>query len=97
MLSLLVALTRLLNHLFAAPVMGLLTHLGVHVDNPAAPISRTLTLELIVLVVFLLFFVAVRATLSAERPGAGQLWPNPSTTLFATRQKRLWDTATSPI
>jgi F-type H+-transporting ATPase subunit a len=73
MLSLLVALTRLLNHLFAAPVVALLTHLGVHVDNPAAPIGRTLTLELIVLVVFLLFFVVVRATLSAERPGAGQL------------------------
>jgi len=73
MLSLLVALTRFLNHLFAAPIMALLTHLGVHVDNPAAPINRTLTLELIVMVLFLLFFVIVRSRLHAERPGSAQL------------------------
>ncbi len=73
MLELLVSLTRLLNHLFAAPIVALLSHLGVHVANPNAPINRTITLELVVMVAFLLFFAIVRFTLSVEKPGTAQL------------------------
>lgn len=66
------ALTRLLNHLFAGPVDSLLNAIGVHPANPAAPIKDALALELLIATLMLLFFVVVRATLSVESPGVPQ-------------------------
>jgi F-type H+-transporting ATPase subunit a len=72
MYSLFFSLTRLLNHLFGAPVTALMLELGIHPAVPDAPISLTLTEELFVAVIMLAFFVLVRATLSVERPGKAQ-------------------------
>ncbi len=72
MLGLILYLTQFLNHLFAAPVVSLLNAVGVHPANPAAPITTNLTLELIVTALLFLFFVAVRLTLSVEKPGSIQ-------------------------
>jgi F-type H+-transporting ATPase subunit a len=65
-------LTHLLNRLFASPVLALLHKLGIQPASPAAPIDNTLTLELVVMCVLLLFFIIVRATLNVERPGKAQ-------------------------
>ena len=66
------AFTRFLNAHFATPVDSLLRALHVRVVTPAAPISNAFAMELLVFVLLLLYFVAVRASLSVERPGAVQ-------------------------
>jgi F-type H+-transporting ATPase subunit a len=66
------SLTRLLNHIFAAPLVALLSSLGIHVARPRAPINDGLTEELIVAAVMLLFFVITRLTLNVEKPGTAQ-------------------------
>jgi F-type H+-transporting ATPase subunit a len=66
------ALTRLLNQIFAGPVDSLLNAVGVHPANPAAPISNALALELLIFALLLAFFVLVRATLSVEKPATIQ-------------------------
>ena len=66
------ALTRLLNHLFAGPVDSLLNLVGVHPKYPAAPITDPFALELLIAVILIAFFIVVRATLSVEKPAPVQ-------------------------
>lgn len=72
MLFLINRLTVLLNHWFAAPLVVLLTKLGIHVVHPNHPITNALTMELIVMTLLLLFFIAARLSLSVEKPGGVQ-------------------------
>ncbi|MGB0124812.1 MAG: F0F1 ATP synthase subunit A [Silvibacterium sp.] len=72
MLVLIKSLTALLNHWFAAPLVALLTTLGIHVAHPSRPIGNSLTLQLIVMTLMLLFFVAARLSLNVEKPGTIQ-------------------------
>ncbi len=64
--------TRFLNAHFAAPVTHLLQALHVHVLYPNAPITNAFSMELLVFAALLLYFIAVRATLSVEKPAAVQ-------------------------
>jgi F-type H+-transporting ATPase subunit a len=64
--------TALLNHLFAGPVTALLTALGLHPAHPSAPIPDHVAMQLVVFAVLLVFFLAVRASLSVENPGTLQ-------------------------
>jgi len=66
------ALTRLLNQLLGGPTNSLLHAIGVHPANPAYPIDNALTLELLVAVLMLAFFLVVRSSLSVEKPGSLQ-------------------------
>ncbi len=66
------AFTRFLNAHFAGPVDGLLRAMHVQIANSAAPISNAVAMEVIVVVLLLLYFVAVRVTLSVDKPGAIQ-------------------------
>jgi len=66
------AITNLLNRLFAGPVDALLQAVGVHPANPAAPIDNTFALELLVVLGFIAFFALVRIGLSVEKPGTPQ-------------------------
>ena len=66
------AFTRFLNAHFAGPADSLLAAVHVHVVRPDAPISNAVAMELIVVVLMLLYFVAVRITLSVDKPGAIQ-------------------------
>ena len=66
------AFTALLNRLFGAPVLGLLEALHIHPKSPATPISNSFAMELLVVVLLTIFFIAVRARLSVERPGGLQ-------------------------
>src|ERR1700687_1175234 len=66
------AFTALLNRLFGAPVLALLQALHIHPKHPATPISNSFAMELLVVLLLTIFFIAVRTRLSVERPGALQ-------------------------
>jgi F-type H+-transporting ATPase subunit a len=66
------AFTALLNRLFGTPVLALLQALHIHPKNPATPISNPFAMELLVVLLLTIFFIAVRARLSVERPGGLQ-------------------------
>jgi F-type H+-transporting ATPase subunit a len=72
MLFLINRLTALLNHWFAPLLVALMTRLGIHVAHPTRPINNTLALELVVMTLLLLYFIAARLSLSVEKPGALQ-------------------------
>lgn len=64
--------TRYLNHFFAGPVDKLLAACHVTPAYADAPITNAIAMELVVVVGMLLYFVAVRFSLSVERPNAVQ-------------------------
>ena len=64
--------TALLNHLFGGPVTSLMLVLGIHPHHPAAPISNSFAMEVIVMLLLTLFFIAVRLRLSVDQPGGLQ-------------------------
>ncbi len=73
MLFLLDALNRFLNRSFAGPIDALLRTLGIHPAHPAEPITNALTLEIVVVLLLVVVFAAVRASLKVEQPGSLQL------------------------
>ena len=66
------AFTQLLNRFFGGPVLALLLRLHIHPKNPVAPITNAVAMEVLVVLVLTVFFVAVRLRLSVERPGSLQ-------------------------
>jgi F-type H+-transporting ATPase subunit a len=64
--------TAFLNRLFGPAVLALLQALNIHPKHPATPISDSFAMELLVLLLLSVFFIAVRVRLSVERPGALQ-------------------------
>jgi F-type H+-transporting ATPase subunit a len=66
------AFTAFLNRLFGGPVLALLHSLHIYPKHPASPISDSFAMELLVVLLLTIFFIAVRSQLSVERPGALQ-------------------------
>jgi F-type H+-transporting ATPase subunit a len=64
--------TRFLNHHFAAPVNSLLEAVHVHPAHPHAPITNAFSMEFLVFLVLVAYFVVVRLTISVEKPAAAQ-------------------------
>ena len=64
--------TKFLNHLFGPAVTALLEALHIHPKHPAAPINNPLAMELLVVLLLTILFIAVRLRLSVERPGGLQ-------------------------
>lgn len=64
--------TKFLNHYFGGMITGLLHHLGVEPAHAAAPISNTVAMEVLVVLLLIAFFLAVRGRLSVENPGGLQ-------------------------
>jgi F-type H+-transporting ATPase subunit a len=64
--------TRFLNAHFAAPVDALLGALHITPAHAKAPITNAVAMELLVFVALLCYFLAVRLTLSVEKPGGVQ-------------------------
>jgi len=64
--------TALLNHAFGAAVTALLKSLGIVPKFPAAPINNTFAMEVLVALLLIGFFIAVRARLSVEQPNGLQ-------------------------
>jgi len=64
--------TAFLNRLFGPAVLALLQALHIHPKHPATPISNSFAMELLVVALLTIFFIAVRVRLSVERPGGLQ-------------------------
>jgi F-type H+-transporting ATPase subunit a len=64
--------TRFLNEHFAGAANAVLAFFHVHPTYPQAPIENAFAMEIVVVGALLLFFLAVRATLSVEKPGPVQ-------------------------
>jgi len=66
------AFTRFLNQHFAAQVDSLLASLHITPAHPHAPITNAFAMELLVFAGLLIYFVAIRVSLSVEKPGTVQ-------------------------
>jgi len=64
--------TLFLNRHFGALTTSLLQSLHIHPKHPAYPITDAFAMELLVFLVLIAYFIAVRATLSVEKPAAVQ-------------------------
>ncbi len=64
--------TRILNEHFAAPVTAFLNAMHVHPASPEAPITNAFSMELLVFMVLIAYFILVRVSLSVERPAPAQ-------------------------
>ena len=64
--------TALLNRYFGGAVLSLLLALGIHPKHPTHPISNPFAMEVIVALLLITFFTAVRLRLSVAQPGALQ-------------------------
>ena len=64
--------TRFLNAHFAPQVTALLATFHIHPTYPNAPITNAFSMELLVFVVLLAYFLAVRVSLSVEKPAPVQ-------------------------
>lgn len=64
--------TKVLNHFFGGLANGILHAVGVTPSFPAAPISNSFAMEILVALFLVLYFVSVRLTLSVETPGGVQ-------------------------
>ena len=64
--------TKFLNHIFGPAVTALLEALHIHPKHPLSPITNPVAMELLVVLLLTLFFIAVRMRLSVERPGGLQ-------------------------
>lgn len=66
------AFTRLLNAHFHAPVTQLLLAMHLHPHYAMAPITNAVAMELLIFLLLMVYFVAVRVSLSVEKPGTVQ-------------------------
>lgn len=64
--------TALLNRLFGGAVYSLLTALGIRVDHAATPISNSFAMEVLVALLLITLFIAVRLRLSVDNPNGLQ-------------------------
>ena len=64
--------TAFLNKYFGGIAASLLHMVGLQPTYPNAPITNPVAMEILVVLVLLVFFVAVRASLSVEKPGGLQ-------------------------
>jgi len=67
------AITALLNRIFAAPVTALLHAIGIQPEYPQAPIPNAVAMEIVVLAFLIVVFLMLRARLSVESPGGLQI------------------------
>ncbi len=64
--------TQVLNHLLAGPVTTSLRMLHIEPKYPAAPISNSFSMEVLVFAFLLIVFLLVRSRLSVDSPGGLQ-------------------------
>ncbi|HTZ74638.1 MAG TPA: FoF1 ATP synthase subunit a [Candidatus Aquilonibacter sp.] len=64
--------TRFINWILGKPALALLALLHIKPDNPQFPIPNYLAMEVILFLILGIFFVWLKARISADRPGATQ-------------------------
>lgn len=82
-------LTRILNHSFAGPVDSLLRAVHVAPAYPTAPITNAMSMELLVFVVLIGYFVTVRLTLNVEKPNGVQQLAEITNEFVATQGEQI--------
>jgi F-type H+-transporting ATPase subunit a len=65
-------IAQLFNHLFGGAALSLMHLVGYQPADPAAPIDGTFSLEVLVALGLIAFFLFVRLTLSVEKPNSAQ-------------------------
>ena len=60
------------NRLLGKPAAALLAALHIHPSNPDYPISNSVSMEILVFLVAVIFFLWLKARISVDRPGATQ-------------------------
>ncbi len=61
--------TEILNRLFAGPATGILRAMHLEPKHPQAPIPNSAAMELLVFLLLVALFIAVKSRLSVDRPG----------------------------
>jgi F-type H+-transporting ATPase subunit a len=64
--------TRVVNALLGKPALALLALLHITPDNPEYPITNSFSMELLVVLLAVLFFLWLKARISVDRPGPTQ-------------------------
>jgi F-type H+-transporting ATPase subunit a len=64
--------TKLVNALLGKPAAALLALLHIAPDNPEYPITNSFSMELLVVLLAVLFFLWLKARISVDRPGPTQ-------------------------
>ena len=65
------AFTRLLNEHMGAATTAMLRALHIQPEHPQAPITNAFSMELVVFLLLLVYFIVVRVSLDVEKPGGG--------------------------
>ncbi|HEV8383825.1 MAG TPA: F0F1 ATP synthase subunit A [Candidatus Acidoferrales bacterium] len=65
-------ITRILNHVLGGLVSALLSAIGIHPENSAAPIPNHIAMELVVFIVAIAFFLWAKRRFSVDCPGGAQ-------------------------
>lgn len=61
--------THLLNHYLGGVTTALLNLLGLHPAHPKTPINDVVSMQFLVVLILIVFFLIVRSRLSVEKPG----------------------------
>ena len=61
--------THLLNHYLGGVTTALLKALGLHPAHPATPINDVVSMQILVVLILIVFFLIVRSRLSVDKPG----------------------------
>jgi F-type H+-transporting ATPase subunit a len=64
--------TKAVNALLGKPALALLTVLHIKPDRPEYPITNSFSMEILVVLLAVLFFLWLKARISVDRPGATQ-------------------------
>jgi F-type H+-transporting ATPase subunit a len=64
--------TKIVNWLFGKPALALLMALHIHVENAEYPIPNHISMELLVFLVIVPFFLWLKSRLSVDNPGGTQ-------------------------
>jgi F-type H+-transporting ATPase subunit a len=81
--------TKILNHLLGPAMTSLLRQIGIHPAHPEAPITNIVSMEVLAVILLIVFFFFVRATLSVEKPGRLQLTVEMAEDFIAAQAKSI--------
>lgn len=61
--------THILNHYFGGMTTTVLDRLGLHPAHPRTPINDIVSMQILVVLILIVFFIIVRSRLSVDKPG----------------------------
>lgn len=61
--------THILNHYFGGVTTSALDRLGLHPAHPKTPINDIVSMQILVVLILMVFFIIIRSRLSVDKPG----------------------------